>query len=119
MANCFEFNHNQTFDCSGQSVCENHAQCFQDSSNCPTRSICSCRPCYYGTRCQFTTSVFGLSVDAISGYHIIPNLNFNHQSSIVKFSFILIILFFLIGFINNIITLITFQRVTIREVGCG
>ncbi|CAF1448019.1 unnamed protein product [Adineta ricciae] len=119
LANCFEFQHNQTFDCSGQSACENHGQCFQDSFRCPTRSICACRSCYYGKQCQFTTSGFGLSLDAILGYHIIPNLTFVRQSSIVKFSLILTILFFSIGLLNSIIALITFQRATIREVGCG
>ncbi|CAF1473617.1 unnamed protein product [Adineta ricciae] len=119
LSNCFEFHHNQTFDCSGQSVCENNGQCFQDSLQCPTRSICACQLCYYGKRCQFTTSGFGLSLDAILGYHIIPNVNIFHQSSITKFSLILSIVFFIFGLLNSTIALITFQKAKIREVGCG
>ena len=72
-----------------------------------------------GRRCQFTTSGFGLSLDAILGYHILPNINIIHQPSIVKFSLTLTMIFIIIGFINGIFTLITFKNKTIREVGCG
>jgi len=62
LPNCFNFDHNMTFDCLGQSECENEGQCFQDSPDCPKRSMSICRPCFYGTRCQFSTSGFGLSL---------------------------------------------------------
>ncbi|CAF1486415.1 unnamed protein product [Adineta ricciae] len=119
LVNCFEFNHNQTFDCSGQSVCEHDGQCFQDSLRCPTRSICACPSCFYGSRCQFTTNGFGLSLDAILGYHIIPNLTFSSQSSIVKFSLMLIVVFFIAGLVDGIVALMIFQGQKIREIGCG
>ncbi|UJR07966.1 hypothetical protein I4U23_012245 [Adineta vaga] len=84
LANCFQFDHHMKFDCFGRNECENDGQCFQDSPDCPKRSICICRSCYYGNRCQFTTSEFGLSLDAILAYHIIPDANISHQTSIVK-----------------------------------
>jgi hypothetical protein len=119
LANCFHFDHNMTFDCYGQSECENNGQCFQDSPDCPQRSICMCQPCFYGRRCQFSTSGFGLSLDAIIGYHIRPNVSLTHQSAIVKFSFALTIIFIVAGLINGMFCLITFKNKSVREVGCG
>ncbi|UJR11665.1 hypothetical protein I4U23_015846 [Adineta vaga] len=113
LANCFQF------DCFGQNHCENNGQCFQDSPDCPKRSICICPSCYYGNRCQFSTSEFGLSLDAILAYHIIPNVNIFHQTSIVKISFSLTILFMIIGLINGFLSLITFKTKNVLEVGCG
>jgi hypothetical protein len=98
LANCFNFDHNMSFDCLGQSECENNGQCLQDRSvkseckrdtpcfedrlECLTRPICMCKPCFYGTRCQFSTSGFGLSLDAILGYHILQDVN---QSSTIYY----------------------------------
>jgi len=119
VANCLEFEHNQTFNCLGQSVCENNAQCFQDTPHCPQRSMCVCTPCFYGTQCQFNTNGLGLSLDAILGYHIQPDVNISQQPSIVQISVVLNILFMIIGLINGIFALITFKNKNIREVGCG
>jgi hypothetical protein len=57
LANCFNFDHGMTYDCSGQNVCENGAQCLQDRPDCPTRSMCICPPGFYGRRCQFSISI--------------------------------------------------------------
>ena len=107
------------YDCFGQNECENGGQCLQDNPNCPTRSICNCRPCFYGRRCQFTTSGFGLSLDAILGYHILPDISITHQSSIVQFSFSFTIIFMIVGFIDSFLCMITFKNKSVREVGCG
>ncbi|CAF1400674.1 unnamed protein product [Adineta ricciae] len=119
LANCFQFDHHMKFDCYSQNDCENGGQCFQDSPDCPKRSICVCRSCYYGNRCQFSTSEFGLSLDAILAYHIIPNANIFHQTAIVKLSFSLTILFMIIGFVNGVLSLMTFKNKIVLEVGCG
>ena len=119
VANCFEFNHNMTFNCFGQSACQNDAQCFQDSPNCPQRSMCVCPACYYGTRCQFTTTIFTLSLDAILGYHIRPHLKITQQPSIVQISVVLTTIFILVGLVNGILDLLTFKSQVIRNVGCG
>ncbi|CAF0982244.1 unnamed protein product [Adineta ricciae] len=119
LANCFNFDYNKKFDCSGQSACKNGGLCFQDSPDCPKRFICSCHSCYYGLQCQFSTSEFGLSLDAILAYHIIPNVNLSYQPIIVKISFSLTIVFFIIGMINGFLSLITFQNPSVREIGCG
>ncbi|CAF2821802.1 unnamed protein product [Rotaria sp. Silwood2] len=119
LANCFNFNHNMKFDCLGQSVCENECQCFQDTSDCPQRSMCICLTCVFGTRCQFSSSRFDLSLDAILGYHIQPHISLLHQPNIVKTSLALTIIFMVVGFINGVLALITFNNKTICEVGCG
>ncbi|CAF4893895.1 unnamed protein product, partial [Rotaria sp. Silwood2] len=74
------------FDCSGQSGCENGARCFQDSPRCAQKWICSCPTCFYGKRCQFSTSGFGISLDAILGYHILPHVSLVYQPMAVQIS---------------------------------
>ncbi|CAF1485362.1 unnamed protein product [Adineta steineri] len=118
-ANCFEFNHQKKFDCGGQSNCENGAQCLQDSFDCPTTSMCVCLPCFYGTRCQFSTNGFSLSLDSILGYHIQPHVNINHQPTIVKISIMLNIMFITVGTVNGLLSLITFLNKEPRKSGCG
>ena len=119
VANCFEFNHKMTFNCFGQSVCQNDAHCFQDSPICPRRSMCVCPACYYGTRCQFTTSFFSLSLDAILGYHIEPSVGLIKQPLMVQISVVLTIIFIFIGLLNGTLALITFKSKSTRSVGCG
>ena len=119
LANCFNFEHNITFNCEGQSECENGAQCLQDRPDCPTRSVCICPACFYGTRCQFSTRGFGLSLDAILGYHISPHVDLTSQPFIIQMSLALTVIFMFIGLINSVLSLITFKNKSIREVGCG
>ena len=119
LANCIDFVHNTTFNCVGKSECENDAQCFQDEQYCPTRSICMCLPCYYGKRCQFTTSGFGLSLDAILSYHILPNVAIIHQTAIAKFSLALTIILMSLGLVDSILCVMAFKNKTVCQVGCG
>jgi hypothetical protein len=118
VSNCFEFDHNTSLDCSGQSACENGGQCFQEQTPCPRVSVCRCPICYYGARCQLSTSGFSLSLDAILGYHIRPNLNISHQPAAVLISLILTLIITLLGFTNGILSLITFKNKTTHESGC-
>jgi hypothetical protein len=119
LANCFNFVHNMTFNCLGQSVCENDGECLQDHPECPTRSICMCPPCFYGIQCQFSTSGFGLSLDTILGYHILPNVDLNHQPFIVKMGFALAIILLVAGLFDSIFSIMTFKNKIVLEVGCG
>ncbi|UJR06888.1 hypothetical protein I4U23_011177 [Adineta vaga] len=118
-ANCFEFNHNMTYDCYGYNFCENRGQCFQDDKKCPKSAICSCPECYYGSRCQFSTIGSTLSLDVILGYQIYPNMSISQQPIVIKITIILFVIMFCLGFLSNIFSLITFQRETTRNVGCG
>jgi hypothetical protein len=117
--NCLKFDHNKTYDCRGYNLCENDGQCFEDDPKCPTLSICVCPPCYYGSRCQFSTKGSTLSLDIILGYRIQSNVKIHQQPSIVKFAIILTTIIFIVGWISNIFSYLTFRTKETRIVGCG
>jgi hypothetical protein len=119
LTNCFEFNLSIKHDCFGKSNCENGAQCLQDNSICPQTSICVCQKCFYGTRCQFGSSLFGLSLDAILGYHIQPHISIKHQPSIVQVSIAFTTIMSLSGLINGILSIIVFKNKELHQVGSG
>jgi len=106
-------------NCRGQSNCENNAQCLQDSVNCPETSMCICPACFYGSRCQFSSSGFGLSLDAILGYHIQPHINIKYQPVIVQISVTLSVLMTALGLISGIFSMMTFMNKEPRKTGCG
>ena len=119
VANCFEFNPSIQHDCFGQSSCEHGAQCLQDRAECPQTSICVCPECFYGTRCQFSSSLFGLSLDGILGSYIQPTINMSEQPSVVIASLTLTLIMLVAGLINGVLSLLTFLNVEPRKVGCG
>ena len=119
LSNCFEFDFNLKYNCSDRSVCENDGECFQDDESCPKRSICRCKPCYHGRRCQHRTSGFGLSLEGILGSQILPIKSLSKQPTIILTSFALILVFMLAGLTNGIVSLITFKNKSVCEVGCG
>ena len=118
-ANCFEFDHQLKRDCRGQSNCKNDAACLQDDVNCPASSICVCPRCFYGSLCQFSSSGFGPSLDAILGSHIQPEVSIRHQPIIVQVSLILTVLIIVMGLLDGVLSLITFVNIEPRKVGCG
>lgn len=111
LANCFLFDQNLTYSCKNQNECENDGRCVQDKFHCPS--------CYYGKRCQFTTSGFGLSLDGILSYHILPRISLLKQTPIVVFALIITTLLIFLGFVDGILSLMTFKNEAVREVGCG
>ncbi|CAF0825556.1 unnamed protein product [Rotaria sp. Silwood1] len=119
VANCFEFNYTKRFDCFGQSNCENGAQCLQDRSTCPQTSTCVCQTCFYGRRCQFSSHGFGLSLDAILGYHIQPHIIIRHQTLVVQLSIVLTIIMTVAGLINSTLLMIAINNKEPRKIGCG
>ncbi|CAF1198072.1 unnamed protein product, partial [Didymodactylos carnosus] len=118
-SNCFTFDHSTTYDCHGYSDCKYGGQCFQDNITCPSVSVCVCPDCYYGTKCQFSTRGFVLSLDYILGYHIKPNVSFFRQPLIVKMSVALTTVMFIFGSLNGILSIATFRMKKTRDVGCG
>ncbi|UJR34378.1 hypothetical protein I4U23_021786 [Adineta vaga] len=116
-ANCFEFNLTRKFDCFGQNHCENGGECLQDKMICPQTSMCLCQTCFHGRRCEFNSQGFSLSLDAILGYHIQPNIHLIYQSFIIKLTFILTIIMTIIGFLNSILLIITFKNKDICKNG--
>ncbi|CAF4159059.1 unnamed protein product [Rotaria sp. Silwood2] len=119
VANCFEFNYKKKFDCFGQSNCENGAQCLQDRSTCAQTSTCVFLTCFYGRRCQFSSNVFGLSLDAILGYHIQPHIAIRHQSLVVQLCIVLTIIMTVAGLINSALLMIAINNREPRKIGCG
>ncbi len=119
LANCFEFNSSVKYDCFGQSNCEHGAQCLQDRPTCPQTSICLCPKCFYGMRCQFSSSLFSLSLDGILGYQIQPHRSIEDQPRIVKASIGLTTVMFVGGLCNGILSFITFKNKEPRKTGCG
>ena len=119
LVNCLEFNHGMKRDCLGRNGCENGAQCFQDDSTCPRTSMCVCPVCFYGTRCQFSMNGFSLSLDAIVGDHIRPNVALRRQPPLIQITLGVTIVMLFIGLINGILALLTFKNKKVREVGCG
>ncbi|CAF1503226.1 unnamed protein product [Adineta ricciae] len=119
-SNCFTFNHNITYNCQGQHQCENGGKCVQDNATCPVVSFCVCQDdCSYGTKCQFSTNGFILSLDYILSYHIKPEISFSQQPLIIKISTVIVIIMFVFGLINGILSILTFSTQKTRDVGSG
>ncbi|CAF3548055.1 unnamed protein product [Rotaria sp. Silwood1] len=119
LTNCFEFNHGIEHNCFGQSNCENDAHCLQNNATCPQTSICVCPKCFYGARCQFSSNLFDLSLDAILGYYIQPYINIKYQPSIVQISIALTMIMIIVGITDSILSIITFKNKETRKNGCG
>ena len=119
VAHCIEYDHNRRYNCRGKSICENNGECYQDSEYCPTTSLCICPACFYGTFCQINTNEYSLSLDAILGYHIQPNISVSQQKIVVLISLILSMLICFAGLVNSLLTFITFKQKQARTLGCG
>lgn len=118
-SNCFEFNHTVKYDCQGLNDCQNNGRCFENNGTCPTVSICVCEECFYGTKCQFSTNGFILTLDPILGYHIKPNESINRQPLIVKLTMVFVICMCCFGLVSSSLSMITFRLKKTRETGCG
>ncbi|CAF3950225.1 unnamed protein product, partial [Rotaria sp. Silwood1] len=118
-ANCFNFNHNMTYNCKGKSLCENEGRCFYDKPDCPTLFMCVCDECSYGSRCQFSTKGFAVSLDTILGYHIKPDVSFGQQRVSIKITVTIAMIMLVCGLANSVLSIMTFQTKKMREVGCG
>ncbi|CAF0882892.1 unnamed protein product [Adineta steineri] len=81
--------------------------------------MCVCPECYYGGQCQFKSTAFRLSLDAILGYHILPHIKMIQQPTIIKFSLALTIIMTIAGFIDGILSVMTFKDQELRSRGCG
>ena len=60
-----------------------------------------------------------MNLDDILRYEIQPNQNFFQQPTLLKVLAAIIILMFIIGLINSLLSFITFYNAESREVGCG
>jgi hypothetical protein len=118
-SNCFLFNRTISSDCQRYNYCENGGQCYQNNEICPTKLTCICPDCYYGGKCQFSTSGFIFSLDSILGYHIKSNISINQQPLIIKISIGISMILLVLGLVNGSLSIVTFQRIKPRQVGTG
>ena len=120
-ANCFEFDHHKTHLCrTADKYCQHdEARCFEDHPVCPTSLLCVCPKCTFGAKCQFSTSGFGFSLDAIIGYHIRPHTSLTEQDLVVTVSIVLTMSFFSLGLINGVLSIATFKSPIIQQSGSG
>ncbi|CAF3458494.1 unnamed protein product [Rotaria socialis] len=108
-----------TYDCADLNKCQNEAQCFQDNPTCPTKIMCVCRECFYGTQCQFQTQQFGLSLDEILSYQIRSYVPITRQRIYAKISIAVASIMLTVGFISGTLSISTFQWRAYQKVVCG
>ncbi|CAF1485590.1 unnamed protein product [Adineta steineri] len=118
-SNCFEFDHNTSYDCQGNNYCGKHGECFQNNITCPSMLVCKCDKCYYGSKCDLNTIGFSTSLDVIFGYHIKPFTAFTKQSTPVKITASITILMLIFSIINGLLSILTFKNESLLKVGCG
>jgi hypothetical protein len=118
-ANCLKFDHNITYDCYGLDICKNGAQCLQDHPSCPSSIVCVCAECFYGSRCQFSTKGFGLSLDVLLGYQVHSHITLRQQPKAVQVSMAITMIILALGLANGILSIMTFRSKKSRESGCG
>ncbi|CAF1063681.1 unnamed protein product [Adineta steineri] len=75
--------------------------------------------CVIGGSCNVQTKGIGITLDDILRYEIQRNETLKNQPLLVKMSVALTIIMFLLGLINSIFSLLTFQNANLRKVGCG
>ncbi|CAF1186229.1 unnamed protein product [Didymodactylos carnosus] len=110
---CFRFNHSES-NCTHLGYCLNGG--YRLESMDKNQFACVCPKCYYGNLCQFTTSDFSICIDALFDNNIGSNEKLLKQSYSILLVIIIIIV---LGFISNILSVITFCQPGTREVGCG
>ena len=120
-AHCLEVKYHSNNPCqtTNKKFCQNEGQCLQDAHRCPSMLTCVCLSCFYGSRCQFSTHGFALSIDGILGYHIQPHISMLRQPIAVRVSIALSTVLILLGFVNGVLSLITYKDKTVLELGCG
>ncbi|CAF1509476.1 unnamed protein product [Adineta steineri] len=115
---CIILDQNTRYICQDDSGnCENGGECFQDDLQCPSRAICRCPACFHGSKCQFSTKGFSLSLDNILGYQIRPSPGLTNQLNVVKFSLVLVVVMFFIGTFSGIFSAMVFIQKNSRKVG--
>ncbi|CAF1192557.1 unnamed protein product [Adineta steineri] len=118
-SNCFPLEHQHTFDCQDNGYCENGGTCLRDRPMCFYNVLCICSDCFFGDRCQFYAKGIGMTLDDLLRYEIRSNNTLNDQSLVIKLSAALIMIIFLIGTVNGLLSYLVFHDRDSRKVGCG
>jgi hypothetical protein len=99
--------------------CKNNGRCVQNNFNGVWDFGCVCSGCAYGSLCQLTTSQYALSLDTMLGQDILENVPLSGQPLLVKLVLTVLVLMLSLGFVSNILSLMTFKQPKVREFGCG
>ncbi|CAF4139559.1 unnamed protein product, partial [Rotaria sordida] len=99
--------------------CYNSGKCIRNVYNARWDFGCVCSGCSYGSLCQLKTSQYALSLDALLGRDILVDVTFVNQTILIKLTFAIVLLMIVIGFISNILSIITFSQGKSREFGSG
>ncbi|CAF1418907.1 unnamed protein product [Adineta steineri] len=75
--------------------------------------------CVIGGSCNVQIKGIGITLDDILRYEIKRNMTLKNQPLLLKMSVVLTNVMFLMGLINGILSLLTFQNADLRKVGCG
>ncbi|UJR19449.1 hypothetical protein I4U23_022580 [Adineta vaga] len=82
--------------------------------------------CVIGSSCNTQKKGIGVTLDDILRYEINRNMILNNQPLLVKISVALIMIMFIMGLINSILSFLTFQNANLRKrsmwvwvCGCG
>ncbi|CAF0938005.1 unnamed protein product [Adineta steineri] len=121
-ANCFHFQHNELskmHSCRFNFHCLNGGECLVDVPDCPRKTLCNCKDCYFGNRCQYYAKGIGLTLNDILRYEIRPDVSLMNQSLPIKITLALTIIMFVLGLINSSLSLLVFSNENCRKVGCG
>ncbi|CAF0984158.1 unnamed protein product [Adineta steineri] len=75
--------------------------------------------CFIGQKCQFYKKSIGIILDDILRDEIQLNMTMTDQTILLKINAALTMIMFVGGFINSLLSLITFQNKDLRQIGCG
>ncbi|CAF0757007.1 unnamed protein product [Adineta steineri] len=75
--------------------------------------------CIIGGSCNSQTKGIGITLDDILRYEIKRNMTLKNQPLLVRISVALTMIMLIMGLINSILSLLTFQNADLRKVGCG
>ncbi|CAF5005486.1 unnamed protein product [Rotaria sp. Silwood1] len=118
-ANCIVHDHTRE-SCQTTNYCLNGGLCIENRRKTTFEFACLCPSChYYGSLCQFSIGQQGLSLDALVGLEMYTGETLSKQSILIKVIMIILISMITLGFIGNILSIITFAQKKSRETGCG
>lgn len=117
---CFMFFQHAT-DCVGNHFCLNDGLCLQENEiQNPLDFLCVCKECYFGDLCQFTTSQYSVSLDALLGQNVRTDLSWQQQPAIIKIYLGVLSVILLLGLVFNTLTIVLFTlQKKCREAGSG
>ncbi len=118
---CYIFIHHVANCSSANNVCLNKGLFLQDDeSRNPLEYVCICEQCFFGDLCQFTTSQYSISLDALIGQRLDFNNQIHRQPASIQLCLAFVILFFIISLCLNSLTITLFTlRVKLRNVDCA